>query len=231
VLPNKEYAQWAARVERAGGEMDWSLSYFDGYDKGPDLHPGQMTLSGMTIDLVHPRIRTLGADAAGTLGRWGWRVEGAYTRSTDSAGKDIFAKNPFFYAVAGVDRTMFDGLNANLQYVYRYIFHYEDPLSAVLPLQGLAKAQALANNQFDQQQHGATLRVHQAWWNDTLTAELSMMMWWQHKDYVFKPKMSYAWSDHLKTTLGADMYRGPQDSFLGNLRKLSLAYVELQWAY
>ncbi|MEK6748415.1 MAG: hypothetical protein AABY83_04330 [Pseudomonadota bacterium] len=231
ISPKDPKKQWAARVERTGGDWDWSLSYFSGYDKSPDLHLGVSTLSMPTIDLVHPRLHVLGADAAGTVGRIGWRLEGAYTSTPDVTGVDIFTKNSFAYLVAGVDRTFLDTLNINFQYVYRYIFRYEDPRSASPQLVELAKAGALANNQFDRRQNGATLRLHNRWLNDTLAVELSFMEWWSHRDYVVKPKMSYAWSDHLKTSVGADIYRGSRDSFLGKLRELSVGYAELQWSY
>lgn len=227
--PSRPYQQWALRAERSSERIDWSASYFDGYDKSPDLRADSAGASGVLVGLYHSRIRVLGADAATTLGRWGVRTEAAYTWTSDPDGTDPFTKNPFFYGVLGVDRTFLDNLNVNVQALYRRIAHYEDPFAVTGPLQPLAVRQALISNQRDPEQVGATLRISKKWWNDTLEAEVSAITWFVHGDSLVRPRVKYAWTDRLKTTLGADFYRGPVDSFFGSLRDLSTAFVEVQY--
>lgn len=227
--PSRPHQQWALRAERSSERIDWSASYFDGYDKSPDLRADSAGTSGVLVGLYHSRVRVLGADAATTVGRWGVRTEAAYTWTSDPAGTDPFTKNSFFYGVLGADRTFLDDLNVNVQALYRRIAHYEDPFAVSGPLQSLAIRQALISNQRDPEQVGATLRVSKKWWNDTLEAEVSAIAWFVHGDSLVRPRLKYAWTDRLKTTLGADFYRGPVDSFFGSLRDLGTAFVEGQY--
>src|SRR3569623_1799622 len=57
--------QAALKIERSGERVDWSLSYFAGYDRTPDLAG---TLPAPL--LVHHRTRVLGADAATGRGQY-----------------------------------------------------------------------------------------------------------------------------------------------------------------
>ncbi|MEO8040255.1 MAG: DUF1302 family protein [Betaproteobacteria bacterium] len=227
--PANPHRQWALRAERTSDRTDWSVSYFDGYEKMPDLRPDALDANGGVIGLHHSRVRMIGADAATTVGRWGIRAEAAYTWTADPSGVDPFTRNPFFFAVLGADRTYLGNFNVNVRALYRRIAHFEDPFAVSGPLRQLAVRQALLANQRDAGQAGATFRVSRKWRNDTLEAELSGIMWFVHGDSLVRPRLRYAWTDRLKTTLGADFYRGPGDSFFGSLRDLSTAFVEVQY--
>jgi hypothetical protein len=50
-------------------------------------------------------------------------------------------------------------------------------------------------------------------------------------EFVVRPKASYALTDQLKVTAGADFFRGDTPSFFGRLRETSTAYVELRWDF
>ncbi len=227
--PSDAARQWAVRAERSGDRVDWSLSFFDGYERQPDLRPELLSASGARIGLTHTRIQMLGADAATTVGRYGLRGEVALTRTGDNAGTDPFTRNSFLYAVLGGDRG-FDGeLNVNVQLLYRRIVAWEDPLAVAPPLRELALRQALLSNQRDPEQAGATVRVAKKWWNDTLEAEVSGIAWFARGDWLLRPRVRYAVNDRVRVSLGGDLYRGPADSFFGSLRDLSTAFAELQY--
>jgi len=102
-------------------------------------------------------------------------------------------------------------------------------LTAPAPLRELALRQALISNQRDAQQAGATVRVAQKWWNDTLEAELIGVAWFARGDFLVRPRVRYAANDRLRFSLGSDLYRGPADSFFGSLRNLSTTFVEMQY--
>ena len=67
-------------------------------------------------------------------GRFGLRAEAAYTWTEDATGLDPFVKNPFFYGVAGADRTFLEYLNINLQYFVRQVSNYSDPNAIADPI-------------------------------------------------------------------------------------------------
>lgn len=227
--PDQPWRQFALRAERSAGNLDWSASAFDGYERTPDLRFDGVDAQGVRVALAHTRIRMLGADVATNVGRYGVRAEVAWVRTDDPQGRDPFTRNPYLYAVLGADRTVFDNLNVNTQLLYRRIQAFEDPLAVAPPLQPLALSQALATNQRDAEQFGATFRILDKWSNDTIEAELGGIVWFARGDWLLRPRLRYAVNDRLKLSIGGDLYRGPADSFLGNLRQLSTAFVEAQY--
>ncbi len=231
-LPQNTLAQGAARIEQTGKAVDWSLSYYDGFDLFPDIALEQVRDSGEDLVLRHHRIRVIGADAATTVGRYGLRAEAAYTFTEDSRGADPRVKNPFFSLVAGGDRTFFEYLNVNLQYLFHYVVRHRSPSEILDPVErSVAIEQAGISNQFDRVQHGLSLRVSHKWLNETLEGEVAAVVLFARLDYVVRPKLLYALTDRWKLTVGADIFRGEPQSFLGRLRDNSTAYAELRWSF
>ncbi len=224
--------QWAVRIEQTGKAVDWSLSYFDGLDLFPDIAIDRAGASTLDLVLKHHRIRVFGADAATTVGRYGLRGEAAYALTEDAGGNDPRLKNPFFSLVLGGDRTFLEYLNVNLQYLFHLVFRHrpareiQDPVERSVAIQEAAIA-----NQVDRVQHGMSLRVSHKWLNETLEAEVGAVLFFTRLDFVVRPKVIYALTDRWKATVGADIFRGDPQSFLGRLRDNSTAYAELRWSF
>lgn len=225
--PDGTWSQWAAKLEYTASDYEYSVSYFDGFDHNPDF-----ALTGAGVTMRYGRLKVYGADGAFTSGRYGFRAEAAYLASEDAAGNDPFSKNPVFFAVAGGDRTFGDNFNVNLQYLFRQVINYRAPASitpaAALPL---AEAAAFAANQYDETQHGMTFRIGNKWLNDTLEAEMAGLVWLQHGDSLIRPKITYAATDTIRLSMGADSYQGPHDSFFGRLTDFTTFFFELRWGY
>lgn len=219
--------QWAAKLEYTASDYEYSVSYFDGFDHNPDF-----ALTGAGVTMRYGRLKVYGADGAFTSGRYGFRAEAAYLASEDVTGNDPFSKNPAFFAVAGGDRTFGDNFNVNLQYLFRQVINYRAPASitpaAALPL---AEAAAFAANQYDETQHGLTFRIGNKWLNDTLEAEVAGLVWLQHGDSLIRPKITYAATDAIRLSMGADSYQGPHNSFFGRLTDFTTFFFELRWGY
>ncbi len=231
-LPSDQLGQWAARIEQTGKAVDWSLSYFDGFDLFPDISVADAGPTFVDLLLKHHRIRVAGTDAATTLGRFGLRAEAAYTLTEDTKGDDPRVKNPFFFLVLGGDRTFLEYLNVNLQYLFRYVFHHRPARDIPDPLQrSVAIQEAAIANQVDRVQHGLSLRVSHKWLNETLEGEVASVLFFTRLDYVVRPKLIYALTDRWKVTVGADIFRGDPQSFLGRLRDNSTAYAEVRWSF
>lgn len=225
-------SEFAFKLEQSGGAMDWSVSYFHGFDQSPDISIGGPMPGGMVLSLQHHRIRVLGADAATTAGRFGLRAEAAYTWTEDDAGLNPFVKNPFFYGVAGGDRTFFDYLNINLQYFVRHVANYSDPNAIADPLlRSVAVQQAVINNQLDRMQQGISLRVADKWLNETLEGEIAGVANFTRHDFMLRPRLAYAFDDHRKGTLGAYVYRGGNNTFFGLLRNRTGGFAEARYSF
>ncbi|MBI3628543.1 MAG: hypothetical protein HY217_02980 [Candidatus Rokubacteria bacterium] len=231
-MPDSTLGQWAARIEQTGEAVDWSVSYFDGFDLSPDAGLGLVTPSSVEVLLRHHQIRVIGADAAATVGRYGLRAEAAYTFTEDARGDRPDVKNPFFFLVLGGDRTFIEYLNINVQYFTRVIYGFRSPFEVQNALQrALAIQQAVVTNQLDQVQHGISLRVSYKWFHETLEAELASALSLTRLDYTLRPKVTYALTDRWKAIVGADVFGGDRVSFFGNLRDNTTAYAELRWSF
>lgn len=223
-------AQGAIKIDHAGGRADWSLSYFDGLDLTPGLAPDP-SVSGV-VRLTHGRVRVLGADGATVLGRYGLRAEAAYTWADAHHDGPGPRKQDFVYVVSGIERTLDADVNINLQAYYRRVMHHRAALDTTDPaLRLLAEQSDVLWNQRQREQFGFTARLARRWLNETLEAELAALVSMTRHEWMLRPRVAYAVTDHLKVTIGADLYRGTADSFFGSLRDLSTAFVEARYGF
>ncbi len=229
-LPTEPVSQFAFKVDQTERQVDWSVSFFDGFDLYPDLEIVGMSLTHINVAQTYHHIQVVGADAATVWGPYGLRAEMAYTFTEH--WKNSAVKSPFFYLVLGGDRTFQGSLNVNLQFVLRVISDYQNPINVPSPAyRAVAIEQATINNQLDEVQESITLRVNKKWFNETLETEVASIVGLNRLDYAVRPKVKYAITDRLRATVGGDIFRGPTPSYFGRIRDTSTAYVELRWDY
>jgi len=214
--------QWALRVERTGGAVDWSASYFRGLDTAPDLGLAARDGGLPAVRVSHHRVRVFGADMAANAGRFGLRAEGAYVDTEDPHGRDPFVKNPFLFVVAGADRTFGGQLNLNVQYLFRYVTH--QPGTSV-------SVQDVLNSQTRRTQHGASFRLGYKWLHDTLEAECAAVAYGAPSGTALRPKVTYALTDSWKVLAGAELLHGETASVFGLMEKNSTGFAELRWSF
>jgi hypothetical protein len=248
---------FAFKWERIGGVIDWSLSYFQGYDLNPDLGIRRIPrfLSGNEsatfIDLApdltlsnpkwsesnslqtiakHHRIHVYGGDMSTVIGKYSLRGETAYTQTADPTGKNNFIKNPFWQTVVGGDRTFLEYLNINIQYIYKRTFFVQDLDRTIDPYeQSIARVSQTVANQLFEHLHGASLRISYKWLHETLESEITFVGYFNRGDSFVRPKIKYAINDSTYLIIGGDYYSGPSDnSFFGLLKRNSGFFTELQ---
>ena len=224
--------QGAVKLDRSGGVVDWSMSYYNGMDLNPDLEVGRIGAGGPHLSEVHHRIQIFGVDAATVVGRYGLRGEFAYVDTKARQNLDSLVKSSYFSGVVGGDRTLYDYLNINVQYYFEYVSGYQNPQDKAVPfLRDIAVQFAAISNQRQRYQDGISVRVSDKWFNETLTAEVAAIASMSGDGFVLRPKATYAINDPLKLTVGMDIYRGDRDTFWGRLEKSSLAYAELKFSF
>jgi len=231
-IPRWPADQFAFRIEQAGVAVDWSLSYFQGFDLLPDLSVENDSLSSGRIRLSHHRLRVIGADAATNVGHYAFRAEGAYAKTENSSGSDPFIKEPYVLFILGEDRTYRGELNVNMQYIFRYVTSF--PPAIMAPegfVTDVAREEAIIGNQTAQVQHGASARISDKWRHETLEAELGIVEYFNPQGVLVRPKVTYSFSDHWKAIIGAEVYRGDDQSIFGLLRPNSLGYAETRFSF
>lgn len=224
--------QWALKFDQSGKTIDWSVSWFDGFDLSADISPGPMTAAGQVVKLDHHRIRVLGADAATTRGSFRFAAEAAYVRTEDPDGIDPGIKNPFAYGVLGVERDYPDNFTVIVQAFVREVMHYSNPEAIANPaVRAIAVQQAVVNYQYDRRQQGVSARIDKKWFNETLEAELAATALLNRDGYVVRPRMIYMWSDSIKLIAGYEYFRGSDKTTYGLLEKNRTLYSEVRWYF
>ena len=213
--------QFALRLEQVGRAVDWSISGFRGRDLTPDIRPsGHQAIRPSGIILSHHQVTVIGADATGNVGRYGLRAEGAYVDTEDHDGLDPFIKNPYLFIVAGADRTIREHMNVNVQYLYRFVTHFQSETPG-----------DVISQQTRRSQHGASARVSYKWLHDTLEAEVAGAGYARPRGYSLRPKITYAVSDRMKVVGGGEVNRGDAASVFGMQRNNSGGFAEVRWSF
>ena len=228
---HKDYSldntQWGIKLDKTGGQLDWSVSYYNGFATLPMI----TSTNGFDLILRNPRMQMFGMDFATTLNQWGIRGEGAYVRLSDLGAISQTAPQSYFYSVLGVEHSLAESMNLNIQWLHQKVLHFQDRGNIAPPLVTIANGNALIFNQFDRQQDGIAVRLSEKLLNDALQAEIAGVYLFKRHNYVIRPKMQYALSDRWKAILLADFYRGPHNSFFGGVRKNTLAFLEVRYEF
>jgi hypothetical protein len=224
--------QWALKLDQSGKDIDWSVSWFDGFDLSSDISPGPSTPTGQVVKLDHHRIRVLGADAATTRGSFRFALEGAYVDTEDPDGTDPYTKNPFVYVVFGVERDYPDNFTVIVQAFARQVMHYSNPEAIPDPVaRAIAVQQAIVNNQYDESQQGLSMRIAKKWFNETLEAELAGSALLNREGYSLRPRLTYLYSDSIKFITGYEYFKGSDKTTYGLLEKNKTLFAEVRWFF
>ena len=229
VAPADPERQFGIKLDHSGDGLDWSVSYAHSIDRTPDLAVLSTLPPGLALALVYRPAAVVGADAAVPIGQFGLRGEVAYARTQDHDGTDPLTKNRNLFVVLGIERTFAGVLNINAQGMYRRTFDFVPPSFISNPNTRLLAEQVdLLSNQLAPDMYGASLRINYKAWNETLESEVTAVGWFKKGDSAIGPKVTYAFTDHLKGIGGGAIYHGPPQSLFGRLSRTSTAYAEFQ---
>jgi hypothetical protein len=221
---------FAFKVDRTGSGLDWSLSYFEGFDKTPRFRFLPTAPAGL-FESSHERMQMVGADFASSIGRWTFRGEAALFRMTaECAGCSTQPRN-VQRAVLGVDRDFLSSANINLQVFGVRRSGYVDPQAAGPAQQALVASLNLLNSEFGAIERGATLRLSDRFMSDALKAEVSGIFDLTQSSHLIQARLSYAVNDRFKINAGVDRFQGRDQSFFGSRVKNNVGFVELAWVF
>jgi hypothetical protein len=154
--------------------------------------------------------------------------------------------------VLGADHN-FGGLSIIVQYMGRYVFDWEKQPGPATPLDpsllvgytmsqestvfDIVSAQLKKTNQilFSQTarlQHVATFRFEWLLRHETLSFSSLCMLNFTTHEWLVTPRIGYRLSDTLMAYLGAQIFKGPDDTLFGLIdEQLSAGYAELRYTF
>jgi len=233
-LPARTFSnsELGLKLNKTGGETDWSVSYFHGFSLFPEIRFQGLVPTGLLIDLRYPEIDVVGADAARNFGRYGFRAEAAYISPKNYTGQERTMIQPYLFYVLGADRTLFENVNINLQLVGRWVPGFNDPETIMDPIERtLAVKNAILFGQRHRANYGLTSRISNKWFQDMLEAELLLVVYFNPLNSYVRPVVTYAFTDRLKGSIGGELFSGPQDSFFGLLESNRGVFTELRYTF
>lgn len=222
--------EWALKLDRSGGGIDWSISYFDGFDSSARY---RVNYSSPTVPLFlssYERMQTLGTDFARANGAWTMRGEFSYSRLGQDCATCEMNRRRLARAVLGVDRDFGDTANINFQ-LFSVVRSYQDPGSVPAAQKSFALALDRLNSEFAAREWGMTFRVSNRFLNDRLKLELAGISDITNQSLVLRPRASHAFNDSLKLGVGADYFRGQKQTFFGARKKNDTVFVELSLVF
>ncbi|MBI3524720.1 MAG: hypothetical protein HY066_09355 [Betaproteobacteria bacterium] len=220
------------KLDKIGEGLDGSISYFHGFSLLPDLRLLGSNPVEPILESHYDRINVLGADFARNFGRFAVRGEAAYVDTRDTAGDDPGIKNPYLFWIIGIDRTFFEEMNVNVQFFQRRVRRYHAPEGiADLQARAVALLNALIDGQRDRISNGISFRVSNKWFNNTLEAEVFAVLNLTRRDRFIRPLLTYAFTDHWKGTVGAEVYGGAADTQFGSLKPRRGVFAELRYGF
>lgn len=225
-----EQVEWAIKVDNVGDNFDWSLSYFDGFNRFP-RYWGETTLAGVRIHGNHEQARTFGGDFATTAGDWAIRGEAAISDLQPQCAPCTLNERRLYRVVIGGDRDFAESANINIQLFTgrRDDYHGIDEMAP--PLQPLQGALNRLNLEFSERDLGATLRLSNHYLNDRLRLEFRAIFDLENSSRLLRPRLSYALSDSVKLVAGGDAYIGRQQSLFGTQKENRLVFGEVAFIF
>lgn len=222
--------EYAVKIDHTGEQFDWSLSYFDGYDRFlrfvPELQAPSPSLRG-----YYPVAKSIGLDFATAFSSWTARGEISHTRlGSDDSNDPVEIDREVTRATFGIDRDFFDAANINVQ---TFFIDRNYPLvssSATLPFV-LASGIDRLNSDYDSFEKGFTLRISNRFMNHQLKLELGAISDANQGSYLIRPRGYFSVNDSIKVTLGWDNFSGKQQSYFGSRKKNNTAFTELTYIF
>ncbi len=221
VLP-PEAPNWAPRNTEAGAAWranidgwDLSLNYFYGWKDAPNalrrILPGVMQ-----VKLRHFRMHTLGGSFSNAFGPFVLRGEMTVNlregiNRIGATFADTVARKTTLNAAIGVDWTK-RHWTISPQLFIRRIQGWEPAL-----------LEPRASGFW-------TLRIATDFMHERLKPELLVIADWEAGGWLLRPKVAYEWSDHVTTTLGADIFGGHAGS-LGQFANNDRVYAEAEYTF
>lgn len=226
-----DQTEWAFKLDHSGSGIDWSLSYFEGYERQGRYRFDSRPTHAPVFRSDFEKMQTFGADFAGTAGAWTWR--GEVSHSTTRAVCDLcpLDARKVSRAVVGVDRDFLDTMNVNLQLFTTTRTGYRDPGSLPAAMQPILSGLNRLNSEYGAQETGLTVRLSDRLLNEKLKWEISAVFDLTGRSRVIRPRVTYAMSDHIKLNAGIDFFSGDAQSYFGALDKNTLGFVVLSLVF
>lgn len=224
----------AVRYDVLGSAADWSLGWIDGHDLFPTLAVRGVSPQGVELVTTATRMQLFGGDLAVSRGAQVYRAEMAWVQHPISDNPLTARRRSYLQAVVQVETSFAERETLALQVFGKQLSGSlpaaADPQQAALQTQ-LQAAQGLLSNEVDRRQVGLTLRYARPLWASRGDVDLFALWAYPQREWLVRGRVGFEVDAHWRLSVGADVFRGPANAYLGRLRPNSLAFAELSYAW
>jgi hypothetical protein len=226
--PSDKEGQYAARYERFGSTIDWSVTLARVADRTPWLSlRSDDELMDNVIGVFHPAFSMVGADMATTIGDFGVRAEMAAYDYDDKNLRGSVWLRPAFALALGADRDLPGQVNVNAQLLWRH----NEPTHGVTETEfPFADINGVLHYAWQEDVTGGLVRVRKLFDADRGSIEGTLGGFDGGGNYL-QLKFGYAIGDGIRFIVMAENFGGPRDTQLGRLRDNSLISIGLRVGY
>jgi hypothetical protein len=231
VYPENKLAnsEWAFKLARTVSSVDFSLSYFDGWD---NIFTPVITVDNTTHQISLDKLEThrtkmLGADFSTSIMSAGFWGEGAYFLTEDDKGNNPNIKNPYIQYVFGADYEFKNNYKINIQYFQEIVTKTgddaektsEENLLSKLGI-GLPLQQALTCR--FEKEFGQT---------EEYKFELFGIYDLKHSGALIIPKFFYTPEDGFTIEAGYNLFDGVKKSFWSRFQHNDQVYLKCTYSF
>lgn len=242
-LPGKTFknGSLAARFNFDFSKTGLSVSCFRGFDPFYGFNVKSITWDGfvpaISLSAQAYLKNTLGADFDLILGSWIVRAEAAYNHTTNY-NENMYIPNPDIAYVAGIEHS-FWGIVTILQYIGRYTIDFvslNDLPAPANPHEIINRELTGFNRKIFYQQekfnHALSLSLSKSFAYETLAIEAMAYYNITSEEWFIRPKLRWAITDHLETSIGGFYSAGPDASVFSYASDvLNGAFIELKVSF
>ncbi len=247
---NFQNSETALKVAYVGSGWDFSLSAFNGWKHQPELVEKNRTLTttlvgttpvinyDLELATYYRRVSAVGGDASYVFGKHIFRFETAYIRTENDNGQNALIQPSNWSGVLGVERPLVENWRTQIQFFWIYYPQYTPPeemggLNAVDQAinRQVASGNALLHNYKTRSKTSVTWRLTGNNSESTFEKELFVIYNFADQDSLIRPKLTYSWTDTLKTALGADIFNGRAGQTFGSILSRSSIWVEAKYIF
>ena len=223
--------EWALKLDHTSGGVDWSVSYFDGFERSIRYQLDSRNPKAPVFRGDFERVQKIGGDFATAQGAWTWRGEFAHSKLMLGCALCVPAERALTSLVLGGDVDFLETMNVNVQLFANWRDSFVEPNGPPGLQQTLAQGLNRLNSEYAGRDVGLTFRLSDRLLNDRLKWELSAVLDLTGQSSVIRPRLTYSFNDKLRINAGFDIFDGPSQSYFGALNKNTLAFMTLNWVF
>lgn len=213
-----ENAKMGTRFNYIWKGYDASVFYLHSWTPNPVLY---RAINGLSFDFdpQYKRLDTYGATLSKEIEDIVFKADLVYTPQqyfpvSDALDADGIARSGHVEYLLGLDKTVFDKIDVNLQFIQDIILDHDPSMIGL-----------------DHYNSAYSLRLSRDFWNRKLGTDFLVIYQTNAPDFMYQTKLRYNLTDRWQLSLGTDVFSGKSSGSFGYFRKKSRIYSEFIYKF